>query len=111
MFLSQFVTACDVRLAQGHEVVDVVVGIVYQPSHSAVSHHLVSNGYGAHVQVDKFLHIFHLHVQRQFEPSEDIRQHLCPDVVVVVESPSVLRVPSFGLCLADVMEQCRPSEP
>ena len=63
--LSLTVLTGDVGFAKRHEVVDVVARIVQQASHGTVGHTIVGNGDGTHVQVNQFLHIFHLCIHRQ----------------------------------------------
>ena len=100
-----------VSLAQQHKVIGIVAGIVYQPSYGAVRHLRVGNDDGAHVHIHHQLHIFHLPVLRQFQSLEYARHHLRPYVVMRVECPSLLVVPSLALRLAYVVQQGSPSQP
>ena len=109
--LAGFVLRGDVGLAEHHQVVDVVAGLKQQTAYGRVGHFLVGNDDGAHVQSHKLLHVFHLLVHRELHLAEDFRNHLFPDEVMVVESPSRLGFPAFRSRFADVVEQGRPAQP
>ena len=111
VLLAHFVLARYVGLAQRHQVVDVVAGVVNQAAHGAVGHHLVGNHYRAHVQVNELPYVFHLRVERQLKPAEDVGHHLCAHEVVVMERPSGLVAPALRLGLAYVVQQGRPAQP
>ena len=102
---------CDVAFAQNHQVVDVVAGIEKHAAHCRVGNHVFHEGYRSHVHSHKFLHIFHLVVERHFHLFEDARNHLLTHEVVVVEGPPEFLVIFFCNRLADVVEQSRPAEP
>ena len=58
-----------------------------------------------------FLDVFHLLVLGQFHTFKYGGNHLHAHVVVVIEGPSVLRLPFFGTRLAYIMQQSGPTEP
>ena len=109
-FLLHLVLAGDVRLAERHQVVDVVARIVQQTAHGRVGHLAVGNHLWSHVQVNQLLHIFHLGTQRQFQPAEDVGHHFRANEVMVVECPSRTRLPAFRLRLAYVVQQGSPTQ-
>ena len=111
VLLTHLVLARDVRLAERHQVVDVVAGIVHQSSDGTIGDLLVGNGDGSHVQVDEFLHVFHLGIKRLFQPSEDFWHHLRSDIVMVMEGPASQVVPTFALRFPDVVKQGSPAKP
>ena len=108
---SHLILTCYVRFAENHQIVDVIACIIHQSTYGTVCHHVIGYGDRAHVEVDHLLHILHLGIQRQFEPTEYVRNHALPQIVVIVERPSSNVIPSFAFCLADVMEQRSPSQP
>ena len=105
------VAAGDVRIAEQHQVVDVITCLKEETAHSGVGHRVLYKVDGAHMQVYHLFDILHLLVERQFEACENLRHHLGAYVVVVAECPSGVRVPCLAFRLADVMQQRRPSEP
>ena len=109
--LTHLVLRGDVRLAESHQIVDIVARIVKQTTYSTIRHLLVGNGYRTHVKLHKLLHIFHLHIQGQGEPTEDLRHHLGTYIIMVMEGPADGRIPTFRLCLADIVHDGTPTEP
>ena len=105
------VLAGDVCLAQGHQVINVVTGIKEQTPHSTVSHFVLDKSNRTHVQSHKFFHIFHVLIERQAHLGENLGNHLLADKVVVVKSPSQLRVPTLGAGLAHIMQYRSPPQP
>ena len=101
----------DVCLAEYHKVVDVVAGVEEQTAHGGVGHFFLNQRYRAHMQLHKFLHIFHLLVHRKLHPFEDAGYHFFAHEVVVVECPPVLLVILLGDWLGDVVEQRCPAKP
>ena len=63
------------------------------------------------MHINHLLHILHLAVHGKFEPSEDARNHLGADVIIVMERPSGLNVPPFAAWFSDIMEQGGPPKP
>lgn len=85
--LSNLILTRYVGLTERHEVINVISRIVEQSTNSTVCNHLVSNDDRTHVQVNKFLDIFHLHVHRLFQTAENLWHHLSSQEVVVMERP------------------------
>jgi len=63
------------------------------------------------VKVDELLHVLHLRVEGQFHAPEQVGYHLCTNEIVVMESPSNRRVPTFRLRFAHIVQQGSPSQP
>ena len=105
------VLAGDIGLAEQHQIVDVVAGIVQQTAYGTVRHLAVGNDLWPHVQVDELLYIAHLVAHRQLQAPEQWGHHLGTDGIVVVEGPPHPRLPSLRLRLPDVVQQGGPAEP
>ena len=63
------------------------------------------------MQVYHLLHVLHLGIHRQFHASEDARNHLRSQVVVVVERPTDGGLPTLRARLADIVKQSSPAQP
>ena len=57
------------------------------------------------------MHKFHRLTERQFQAFENARHHAAAHIIVVVKSPALSVVPVFGGWFADVVQQCRPTQP
>ena len=101
--LALLVLRRDVSLAQEHQVVDVVAGLEEEASHGRIGNLFVGDGDGTHVQRDELLDVFHAIVQRQLQATENLRDHLRANGIVVVERPSLHRVEALRTRLADVV--------
>ena len=101
----------DICLCQYHQVVEIFAGVGDHPSHSRVGYSIFADALRPHVQPHELLDIFHLFIHRHLHLAEDPTYHFLSHKVVIVEGPSQFFVISLGLRLADVMEQCCPSEP
>ena len=101
----------DIGLTQCHKVIYVIACIKQQTAYGRVSNLIINDSYGAHVQFNHLLHIFHLLILGQFHALKNGRDHLHAHKVVVIECPSVGRLPFLGTGLTDVMQQGGPAQP
>ena len=110
-FLADLVLRGDIRLAERHQVFDILAGIIQKAADGRIGHLVVGNRYRAHVQVNQFLHILHLHVKRQHESAEYLGHHPRTYQIMVMEGPADGRIPALRLGLADIVHQRTPAEP
>ena len=61
------------------------------------------------MQVDHLHDVVHLIVQRELECLEDLRHHLCADVVMVIERPADLGFVVLGFGFAYIVQQGCPT--
>ena len=101
----------DVSLAESHEILKVIAGIMDEAAHGGIGHFILDECYRTHVKLDELGHIFHFVVLRQSHPAENPRYHLRSDEVMVMESPSELFIPAFGDRLCNVVHERAPTQP
>ena len=109
--LAHLVLAGDISLAERHQVVDVIAGIIQQAANGTVGNLLISNHNRTHVEFYQFLHILHLRIHRKFHTAEDTRNHLCTYYIMTVKCPADIVVPALALRFTDVVEESSPAEP
>lgn len=109
--LALLVLARNVGFAKRHQVINVVTGIIEQPTHGAIRHLVVGNGDGTQMELNEFLHILHLGIHGHLHAAEDLGNHLGANEIVVVERPAHNGVETLGTGLADVVEERGPTKP
>ena len=101
----------NVGLAKRHEIINIVTCIEKQPADGRIRNLILYQSYGAQVKLYKFLHIFHLFIERHLQLPEYSGNHSGSYEIVTVEGPADRRFKPFCLWFSYIMQEGGPPEP
>ena len=110
-FVSLRVFGSDIRLAKGHQCLEVVASIEEQAPYCRIRDDILCYNDRAGAHSNHFLDELHLFILREAQALEYLYYHFPSEELVSVESPPYFLIKSLGRRFAYVMQKGCPAEP